>query len=85
MNQSYSAKERAHIEAVKSLPCSICDAPAPSEAHHVDQSCPWTAIALCQSCHRDGHNGWHGRRAMWRIKKMVEIDALGVTVQRLMA
>lgn len=29
--------------------------------------------------------GWHGRRAMWRIKKMDELDALNVTIERLLA
>ena len=29
--------------------------------------------------------GLHGRRAMWAIKKMDEIDALNVTVQRLLS
>jgi len=85
MNQSYSKAERAHIEAVKGLPCSVCDASAPSAAHHIDQDCAWTVVALCHDCHQGPHNGWHGRRAIWRVKKMLEIDALGVTVQRLMA
>lgn len=29
--------------------------------------------------------GWHGRRAMWRIHKMDEADALNVTIERLLA
>ena len=83
MNGSYTKAERAHLELVKQLPCSVCDAPGPSEAHHIDQSCAWTVVALCPDCHR-GRNGWHGRRAMWLIKKMTEIDALGITIKRLM-
>jgi len=27
--------------------------------------------------------GWHGEKRMWKIKKMEEIDALDVTIQRL--
>jgi hypothetical protein len=27
--------------------------------------------------------GWHGQKRMWALKKMDEIDALNVTVQRL--
>jgi len=84
MNQSYTKAERAHIEAVKKLPCSVCDAPGPSAAHHIKQSCAWTAVALCQDCHQGPKNGWHGQRAIWRVKKMEEIDALGVTIERLM-
>ena len=84
MNQSYTKKERKHIEAVKSLPCSVCDAAGPSDAHHIDQSNPWTCVALCKSCHQDPHNGWHGRKAMWKIRKFEEMDALGVTIKRLL-
>ena len=85
MNQQYSKKERAYIERVKSLPCSVCDSPGPSESHHIDQSQPYTCVALCESCHRDPHNGWHGRRAMWKLKKLEELGALNITIARLNA
>lgn len=29
--------EAAHMEALKWLPCSVCDAPGPSDAHHIKQ------------------------------------------------
>ncbi len=83
-NKRTTAAERRHLAAVKELSCSVCDAPGPSEAHHVDQSCAWTCIALCEECHRDDEMGWHGRKTAWRIRKMDEMDALGVTIQRLM-
>jgi hypothetical protein len=28
--------------------------------------------------------GWHGQKRMWAIKKMDEMDALDVTIQRLL-
>lgn len=28
--------------------------------------------------------GWHGQRRMWALKKMEEIDALNITIKRLM-
>lgn len=28
--------------------------------------------------------GWHGQRRMWAIKKMRELDALNITIQRLL-
>jgi hypothetical protein len=28
--------------------------------------------------------GWHGQKRMWAIKKMDELDALSVTIGRLM-
>ena len=77
-------KERAHLAAVKELPCSVCDQSGPSEAHHIEQRQQYTAVALCESCHRGALMGWHGQRRMWAIKKMSELDALNVTVQRLM-
>ncbi|MBN9369148.1 MAG: hypothetical protein J0H59_19275 [Comamonadaceae bacterium] len=84
MNNRLTARERAHLGRVKELQCSVCDAPAPSEAHHVKQGQQYTAVALCESCHRGPLMGWHGQRRMWAIKKMDEMDALNVTVQRLL-
>jgi len=28
--------------------------------------------------------GWHGQKRMWAIKKMDELDALAVTIERLL-
>ena len=83
MNNRLTARERAHLARVKELPCSLCDAPGPSEAHHYRQGLQYTCIALCVECHRGG-NGWHGTKALWRIKKMDEIDALNITIERLL-
>ncbi len=85
MNTNPTAAEREHIARVKSLPCSICDKPGPSDAHHIDQACQYTVVALCKSCHQDPHNGIHGRRAMWKVHKMDEMVALNVTIRRLLA
>lgn len=84
MNTKPTKAERIHLARVKSLPCSVCDHPAPSDAHHIDQDCAYTCIALCPDCHRPGKNGWHGEKAMWRIHKMDEIKALNITIKRLM-
>lgn len=82
-----TAAEKAHIVRVKLLPCSVCDCGggegAPSEAHEQRQGHWWTAIALCAGCHRSSFNGWHGQKRIWLIKKMDELDALGVTIARL--
>jgi hypothetical protein len=77
--------EKLHIERVKRLPCSVCDEPGPSEDHEIKQGQWWTSVALCPSCHRGPILGLHGQRRMWSIKKMDELDALAVTIQRLMA
>lgn len=84
MNNRLNAKERAHLARVKELPCSLCDASGPSEAHHLEQGSQYTAIALCSECHRGPVMGLHGQRRMWAIKKFTELDALNVTIERLM-
>lgn len=84
MNNKLTQAERRHLAAVKSLPCSLCDAPGPSDAHHVRQHRQYTCVALCKECHQGPMMGWHGEKAMWRIKKMDELDALNVTLRRLL-
>jgi len=82
-NKRTTQAERDHLARVKELPCSVCDAPPPSDAHHIKQSSAYTCVALCKSCHQ-GYNGWHGTKALWRIKKMDELDALSITIERLL-
>lgn len=84
MNNRLTARERAHIQKVKQLPCSVCDAPGPSDAHHIEQALQFTVVALCKDCHQGSLMGWHGQRRAWAIRKMGELDALNVTIQRLM-
>lgn len=85
MNNKLNAAERAHLARVKTLPCSVCDTEGPSEAHHIEQGLQFTAIALCPDCHRGPVLGLHGQRRMWAIKKLTELQALDVTLRRLMA
>ena len=84
MNNKLTQAERRHLAAVKALPCSVCDAPGPSDAHHVRQHRQYTCVALCKDCHQGPMMGWHGEKAMWRIRKMDELDALNVTLSRLL-
>ena len=74
--------DREHLARVKALQCSVCDAPGPSDAHHIEQGQHYTTVALCKECHQ-GYNGWHGTKALWRIKKMDELQALNVTIRRM--
>jgi hypothetical protein len=83
LNNNLTVKQREHIGKVKSLPCSVCDAPAPSDAHHIEQALQYCVVALCKDCHQGSTMGWHGQRRMWKIKKMNELDALNVTIERL--
>ena len=84
MLNKLNTKERRHLGRVKELPCSVCDADGPSEAHHVVQGLQYTCIALCIECHRGPVMGWHGQKRGWLIRKMDELDALNVTIARLL-
>lgn len=83
MNNKLNKEERIHLALVKELPCSVCDAPGPSEAHHIKQGLQYTCVALCVDCHRGPVLGLHGQKRMWAIKKMDELDALNVTLKNL--
>jgi hypothetical protein len=37
MNNKLNAREREYLATIKELPCSVCDAPGPSDAHHIEQ------------------------------------------------
>lgn len=84
MNNTLNKRERLHLARVKELDCSVCDAPGPSEAHHVEQGLQYTCIALCVDCHRGPIMGWHGQKRGWLIRKMTELDALNITIERLL-
>ena len=76
-----TAKERTYVGLVKLLPCSVCEAPGPSDAHHIKQHRQYTVVALCKSCHQGSKMGWHGEKRAWAIAKMDELDALNKTVE----
>ncbi|MBP7638334.1 MAG: hypothetical protein KBA18_10700 [Kiritimatiellae bacterium] len=83
MNTRPSPAERVHLARVKALACSVCDAPPPSQAHHISQRSAWTCVALCPECHQ-GTEGWHGTRALWNVRKLDQLGALAITIRRLM-
>lgn len=77
--------ERLHIARIKEMDCAVCDLSGPTECHEMEQGVWWLSIPLCADCHRGSFNGLHGQRRAWIGRKMGEIDALAVTIQRLMA
>jgi hypothetical protein len=83
MNNKLNNKERAYLSRVKELPCSVCDASPPSEAHHYKQGLQYTCIALCEDCHRGSFAGIHGQKRAWILRKMTELEALNITIERL--
>jgi hypothetical protein len=85
MNSKLTKREREYLGRVKELACSVCDASGPSDAHHIKQGSTYTCIALCKDCHQGPIMGWHGQKRMWAIQKMTELDALNVTIERLLS
>jgi hypothetical protein len=75
--------EREHLAWVKSQPCGVCDAPGPSEAHHIEQGLHFSAIPLCPDCHRGSFNGLHGQRRIWAVMKKSELSVLDDTIRRM--
>ena len=56
---------------VKQLPCCVCGAPPPSDAHHVfcgrygqRKASDFETISLCKECHQ-GPDGIHNRKSTW--------------------
>ena len=76
--------EADHIERIKEMPCVVCDAPGPSECHELEQGQWFTSLPLCPYCHRGPLNGIHGQKRIWKVKKLDELAALNLVVQRLM-
>ncbi len=85
MNNKLTSKQREHIGRIKEMPCSVCDASGPSDAHHIEQSLQYCVIPLCKDCHQGSFNGLHGQKRAWILRKMTELDALNKTIQRLVA
>jgi len=79
-----NAAERRHIARIKEMDCVVCGAAGPSECHEINQGQWFTSMPLCPSCHRGSLMGIHGQRRAWAIAKMDELDALNVTIERLM-
>jgi hypothetical protein len=82
-SKNLTAAARRHLARVKALPCSVCDEPGPSDAHHIEQGLHYTCVALCKECHQGPVMGWHGQRRAWAVRKMDELAALNRTVERL--
>jgi len=80
--KAMTALERKHVGKIKEMACIVCEQSGPSEAHEIDQGEWFTSLPLCADCHR-GYNGLHGTKALWRIRKMDELKALNLTLQKI--
>jgi hypothetical protein len=83
MNNKLNQRERRHLAAVKEMPCGVCGAAGPSDAHHIEQGLQFTCIPLCKDCHQGSHNGIHGRKAIWNVTKKTELSVLNDTIEAL--
>jgi len=84
LNNRLTAAQRKYLATVKTLSCGVCDAAGPSECHEINQGQWFTSMPLCADCHRGSFSGIHGQKRAWSLRKMDEIGALNITIQRLM-
>lgn len=85
-----TAKAKRHLEAVKGLPCVICHAPPPSDAHHCicgrygqRKVSDFEVIPLCKACHQVGSNAIHNGKASWIARNGMDFDFLPVVADML--
>jgi hypothetical protein len=83
LNNSLTQRERRHLAAVKEMPCGVCGAAGPSDAHHIEQGQQFLCIPLCKDCHQGSHNGIHGRKAIWNVTKKTELSVLNDIIETL--
>jgi hypothetical protein len=78
--------EQAYMLAVKRLPCCICGAPPPSDAHHTicgrygsRKTSAYETIPLCKAHHQDGPDAIHNGKASWVAKYGPDTDYIAPT------
>lgn len=82
---SMTKAEREHVRRIKDMPCGVCGAHGPSEAHELKQGQWFTSIPLCADCHRGSFNGIHGQARIWSVMKLDEQEVLNETIRQLVA
>lgn len=83
LKQPKPVKDSAHIELVKQLPCVICNAPPPSDAHHCicgrfggRKAGDDKVIPLCKNHHQWGPDAIHNGKESWVEKFGNDYDYL---------
>lgn len=73
-----------HMARVKGLPCVACNAPPPSQAHHVtgdnQPRSDWRVISLCYSCHQ-GPQGYHAAKRSWVARHGPDYEFLPIVAE----
>lgn len=83
MNNKPTASERLHLAKIKEMPCGVCGASGPSDAHHIVQHQQYLCIPLCKDCHQGSFNGIHGQARIWKVYKQDEMTVLNETIRLL--
>jgi hypothetical protein len=78
--KAQTSAEREHVGRIKEMSCAVCDAPGPSDAHEIEQGLWWLSVPLCKDCHQGSHNGIHGRKAIWNVKRKTELSVLNEVI-----
>ena len=84
MNNRPNNRERLHLAKIKEMPCGVCDASPPSDAHHIVQHNQYLCIPLCKDCHTNNFLGLHGQKRNWAIYKQDEMSVLNETLKKLL-
>lgn len=82
-SKNLSKLDKKYLMTIKNLPCGVCGAYGPSDAHHIKQGLHYTCIPLCRDCHQGSHNGIHGRMSIWNALKKNEMIVLDETIKKL--
>ena len=76
-----TTKSRAYMRRVKMLPCVICGAAPPSDAHHVicerygqSKTSDYDVIPLCKRHHQNGPEAIHNGKRSWIEKHGNDFD-----------
>lgn len=83
MNNQLTNKEKKHLLSIKELPCGVCGASGPSDAHHIEQHLQYLCVPLCKDCHQGSYNGIHGQKRIWNVMKKTELTVLNETIRKL--
>ena len=79
---------KSHLARLHELPCVSCTSvglrqDTPTVAHHLesvrDSDTDWSAVALCDSCHKRLHS--LSRRGFELATKLTQIDLLALTIK----
>lgn len=83
MNNKLTAAERVYLARIKEMPCGVCGAKGPSDAHHIEQGKQFLCIPLCKDCHQGSHNGIHGEKRIWSVYKKTELSVLNEVIKQM--